>query len=134
MPHLNSLLLVEEKILESEYFARRLRMLIREEFQYELNAFLSAARSVTFLLQKEMQKVQGFRKWWAERQEKMKMDAGMRFFLNLRNFSQKEGRISMVGVPSKDFSSWSYRFAGNEQSVPRYCRHELSHHSMRHRM
>jgi hypothetical protein len=50
---LSSLLLVEERLLEAEYFSRRLRRLSGEPFGYELNAFLSAARSVTFLMQKE---------------------------------------------------------------------------------
>ena len=48
-----SLLWVEEKILEADYFARRFRSLHFEEFRYELSAFLSAARSITFWLQKE---------------------------------------------------------------------------------
>ena len=51
---LNSLIPVEEKLLEADYFACRLSSLCDDAFRYELNAFLSAARSVTFLLQKEM--------------------------------------------------------------------------------
>ena len=49
---LTSLLLVEERLLEANYFASRLgrRMLNTEHFKYELNAFLSASRSVAYLL------------------------------------------------------------------------------------
>jgi hypothetical protein len=47
------------KLREAEYFLRRVRRLgrspgsVREDFWFELSAFLSAARSVTFVLQSE---------------------------------------------------------------------------------
>lgn len=126
MVRLNSLLLVEEKILEADYFACRMSSLCFDEFRYEFNAYLSAARSITFLLKKEMHEVAGFNEWWAKRQEEMRSDASMKFFLELRNFSQKEGRISMVGTPSTDSernSFWCYRFAGNKWAVPAQLLH-----------
>lgn len=138
MTRLNSLLLVEEKILEAEYFAGRLRWLCGDDFRYEFNAFLSAARSVTFLLQKEMKKVIEFDQWWDDRRKEMREDPAMKFFHDLRNFSQKEGRISMVGTMSRDGggrSFWSYRFAGNKSPIPKQllqrdvaecCREHLS--------
>ena len=116
---LSSLLLVEERLLEAEYFARRLRRLWTAPFGYELNAFLSAARSVTFVMQKEMAHVPGFTDWWAGKQRELKADSIARFFLELRNFSQKEGRISLVGSGSgRTGRRWSYRFAGNAAPVP----------------
>ena len=115
---LTSLLLVEERLLEAEYFAQRLRGLHGERFGYELNAFLAAARSVTFLLQKEMAHVPNFATWWAGQRQRL-ADPAARFFLELRNFSQKQGRISLVGTPSgSGRRHWSYRFAGNEDPVP----------------
>ena len=135
---LNSLLLVEERLFEAEYFAGRLRWLCDDDFRYEFNAFLSAARNVTFLLQKEMKEVIGFDQWWEDRRKEMKEDSAMKFFLDLRNFSQKEGRISMVGTMSRDGSGrsfWSYRFGGNKSPVPKQllqrdvvecCREHLS--------
>ncbi len=118
---LTSLLLVEEKLVEAEYFALGLRSLSTDGFRYELNAFLSSSRSVTFLLQKEMVKVTGFHEWWAKRQREMREDSAMKFFQELRNFSQKEGRISIVGTLSRNGSGrsfWIYRFAGNKNPVP----------------
>ena len=56
---LTSLLLIEKELLEAEYFALRLRLLATPEFEYELTAFMSAARSITFLLQKELARVRG---------------------------------------------------------------------------
>src|SRR5260370_26474134 len=116
---LSSLLLVEERLLEAEYFARRLRRVWSAPFGYELNAFLSAARSVTFLMQKEMAHVPGFPDWWAGKQRQLKADPVAWFFLELRNFSQKQGRISLVGSGSgRAGRRWSYRFAGNAAPVP----------------
>lgn len=121
MQRLHSLLPVEEKLLEAEYFADRLHMLSTNEFQYELNAFLSAARNVTFVLQKEMDAVQGFTSWWDECRKAMKRDPAMDFFVELRNFSHHEGRVSIVGTErhgSNGETYWSYRFAGNQWAVP----------------
>src|ERR1700733_14353832 len=92
-----------------------------ESFGYNLNAFLSAARSVTFLLQKEYSKIDGFAEWWALERTTLAADPAARFFLELRNYSQKEGRISLVGTGAARVggrSSWSYRFAGTIKAVP----------------
>ena len=121
MARLHSLLLVEEKLLEAQYFARRLEFLTTDHFQYEFNAFLSSARSVTSFIQKEMAHVDGFGDWWPSQQTKMREDPSMRFFWDLRNFSQKEGRILMVGAPRPIASkreAWTYRFVGNDSPVP----------------
>lgn len=115
---LTSLLLVEERLHEARYFARRLaKQSDRDRFGYELNAFLAAARSVTFLLQKEMARVPGFADWWDGQRRLLAGDPAAAFFLKLRNFSQKEGRISLVGG-SLGGRRWSYRFAGNAERVP----------------
>jgi hypothetical protein len=121
MIRLSSLLLVEERLLEADYFARRLARSRRDPatFAYELNAFLSAARSVSFLLQKEMARVRGFSEWWEGWQTRLRSDPAARFFLELRNFSQKEGRVSVVGTSSgRSGKLWSRRFAGNREPVP----------------
>ena len=49
-----------EKLLEAEHFPARLIHSNGLEFQFELNAFLSASRSVTFVLQKAVADVPGF--------------------------------------------------------------------------
>jgi hypothetical protein len=91
---LTSLLRVEERLMEAEYFAQRMRDLPDSTvLGYELNAFLSAARSVTFLLQKEFAAVDGFETWWSVDRATLGGDPAARFFLELRNFSQKQGRV-----------------------------------------
>ncbi|HEX8223261.1 MAG TPA: hypothetical protein VF605_05545 [Allosphingosinicella sp.] len=91
---LGSLLLVEERLFEAHYFIDQMETAgMGLEVGYNLNAFLSASRAVTFLLQKEMSRVSGFAEWWADRQCEMRADPAMRFFVELRNFSQKAGRV-----------------------------------------
>ena len=84
-----------EKLLEAEHFVARLIHSNGLEFQFELNAFLSASRSLTFVLQKAMADVSGFASWYEQQQTRMKADAPMCFFLSLRNVSQKQGPISI---------------------------------------
>ena len=120
---LTSLIVVEERLAEADFFARRFAQCQPYIASYFLNAFLSSARSVTFLLQKEMAHVDGFDAWWAAQRAAMSGDKVARFFLELRNFSQKQGRVSLAssktGGPRS--RSWTYRFVGTTTSVP----HEL---------
>ena len=116
---LTSLLLVEERLLECEYFIRQLSRTRGDLFRFNLNAFLSSSRAVTFLIQKELSKVADFQRWWATQPAAMKSDLAMRYFLELRNFSQKEGRVSLVGYSvGSSAKKWRYRFAGNRDHVP----------------
>lgn len=118
---LTSLLRVEERLLEAEYFVDLMRRQGNaDRFGYCLNAFLSAARSVTFLLQKEMAHIRDFSTWWSGQQQLLAKDAAARYFLKLRNYSQKEGRVSIVGSGRGRGRGrrWIYRFAGTETVVP----------------
>lgn len=82
-----------EKLLEAEHFLARMVESDGLKFQFELNAFLSASRSVTFVLQKALADVPGFAVWYEQQQARMKADAAMRFFLDLRNVSQSKARF-----------------------------------------
>ena len=117
---LTSLLLVEERLMEADFFAGRLVRAKPNSVGYFLSAFLSAARSVTFLLQKELAHVPGFRQWRDAQRLALGADPAARFFLELRNFSQKEGRVSLVGVRTGygRSSKWTFRFVGVQTSVP----------------
>jgi len=106
-----------EKILECEHFLARMVKSDGLVFQFELNAFLSAARSVTFVLQKAFADVPGFAVWYEEQQSRMKTDSAMRFFLELRNISQKQGPVSFVGGSLPE-GGWTYRFVGQPCAVP----------------
>lgn len=107
-----------EKLQEAEYFLGGVASTDGLEFQFNLNAFLSASRSVTLLMQKSMSRVPGFAAWYQSQQDGMKRDTAMGFFVELRNFSQKEGPVSYVGGSTMTPGRWSHRFAGNPEAVP----------------
>lgn len=109
---LTSLLLVKERLLEAYFFVRRFRRATPDTANYYLNAYLSAARNVTFLLQKELTHVPGFAAWWDVQRATLGSDRVARFFLELRNFSQKAGRVSLTEARAGRGRSsvWTYRF------------------------
>lgn len=106
-----------EKLLEAEHFLARMINSDGLEFQFELNAFLSASRSVTFVLQQAFFDVPDFAVWYKTQQARMRADDAMRFFLELRNVSQKQGPVSIVGG-SLPQGGWTYRFIGRPHAVP----------------
>lgn len=68
-----------------------------------------------------MSKVLGFAEWWETRRAKMREDRAMRFFLDLRNFSQKEGRVAILGQGSTA-GRWTHWFASGTIIVPECLR------------
>lgn len=119
MPHVfTSLCQPVEKLLEAEHFLARLTHSEGLEFQFELNAFLSASPSVTFVLQESMSDVPPFSSWYAQQRANMGADHAMSFFLHLRNISQKRGPVSLVGCLLPN-GRWTYRFVGRPRAVPR---------------
>jgi len=61
------------------------------EFDHELCAFIDAARNVTFAMQKECANKPKFGEWYAKKQEEMKKDELLSFFVGKRNTVSKEG-------------------------------------------
>ena len=60
-------------------------------FSYYLDAFLSSSRSVTFALKKEFSKNAKLMAWYIEKQNEMRKDPLMSFFVQMRNVTVKEG-------------------------------------------
>lgn len=87
-------------------------------FNLNLILFCLRSRSVTFVLQKSLAHVPDFTVWYEQQQARMKADAAMRFFLELRNISQKQGPISFVGGALLS-GGWTYYFVGVQQPVPK---------------
>lgn len=68
----------------------------RQRLKYNLSAFVSAARSVTFVLQKERPKNPESDEWYTKKQKWMKEDVRdilFTFFVDKRNHALKEGLI-----------------------------------------
>jgi hypothetical protein len=53
-------------------------------FKFHLSAFLSAARSITLVMQKEYAHAAGFESWYEHQQEEMRKDELLTFFNALR--------------------------------------------------
>ena len=87
---------VQWKYDEAEYFLEMMKENIedRQKFRYNLSAFVSAARTITFVLQKEFSKNPKFNKWYPEKQMQMSRDKHFKFFNDKRNnIIHKEGTI-----------------------------------------
>lgn len=94
--------LVTDKIAEADYFLVRMHETAGEPdaFRFNYSAFVSAARSTTFVLQNVMRDVPGFSDWYAEQQAALKGDAVARFFVEARN------NVLKTGVNSLFFGGW----------------------------
>ena len=82
------------KLNESKFFLRKTRESFSGKesvFIYYLNAFVSSARSITFLMQKEYKTLPDFKKWY-ERYKKS-MPGKFEKFKDLRNISVKQKQI-----------------------------------------
>jgi hypothetical protein len=66
-----------------------------DAFGHFLEAAIVYGRSVTFHLQKEFKNCSGFDVWYSEKQEQMTKDPLFSFLLKKRNYSLKEGPVSI---------------------------------------
>jgi len=75
-----------EKLVEAKYFLTKMEKNIDDlvKFKFNLSAFLSASRSVTFYLQKEFAYNPKFTEWYQKKQNEMKEDPLFKFFNNKR--------------------------------------------------
>jgi len=64
-------------------------------FRSLFNAFLSAARAITYALQKDGDKVHGFAEWYGEKQAEMRGDELLRFMheARIQDFHQAKQRL-----------------------------------------
>ena len=80
-----------EKLDEARYFLGQMQDTKMEpEFQYNLSAFLSAARSVTIYLQKQYAGEPEFDKWYSKKQEEMRNSPLFEAMKEARNHALKE--------------------------------------------
>src|ERR1700722_12943493 len=81
------------KLREAIYFFEQFATSLHNECAayFNLSAFLSSLRAITFVLQKECSGKPGFQEWYGKKQQSMRRDVTLRKFVELRNESQKEG-------------------------------------------
>ena len=96
--HACSLPSTHDKYNEAQYFFGKLVALYHrpDEFKFNLNAFIQAIRNITFMLQSEERKPEGFAQWYAKKQEEMRADDLLRRFVEARNIIVK--RSSLVAM------------------------------------
>jgi len=81
-----------ERLEEALYFLLQMRRnyIERKDFIFNMNAFLNSARSVTWVLKKEFAHNPSLKAWYSQKEDEMKEDKFMSFFVKLRNVSVKE--------------------------------------------
>jgi hypothetical protein len=116
--------IVEEKTFEADYFLDKLKDCsggqIREA-RFNLSAFISAARSVTFTIQKSLDGVDGFESWYKTQQDFLKNDQLADFFQNARRLSQHVGHYHInMGSFSKGKNEFFFHdFDNSYKYVPK---------------
>ena len=93
------------KINEADFFFEKLKdsssePVNRSETEYYLSAFLSAARSFTFVLQKTCKnnnEFNGFEDWYEKQKEKFQIYKFSTYFVEFRNVALKEGVSELTG-------------------------------------
>ena len=76
------------KVDEASYFLSMMKQTFdnnSNNFIYNLNAFLSATRSITLFMQKQYSKKDGFKKWYGKKQTEMENDSDLNFLVKSRN-------------------------------------------------
>ena len=86
---------VKDTLDEAEYFYIQMEAKLKnpKELRYNLNAFISRARAVTWVLKKQFSGNQKFSEWYALEEKIMRADELMKFFVKARNISLKEKPI-----------------------------------------
>ncbi|NQE51950.1 hypothetical protein C5S29_00055, partial [ANME-1 cluster archaeon GoMg3.2] len=76
------------KVQEAEYFLSKMKEILEDEnvFYYNLSAFSSAARSITFYMQKQYRSKYGkdFDEWYRPKEQKMKDDPELKYLNKVR--------------------------------------------------
>ena len=87
--------MVADKVAEADYFLDQLHLTqgFHHEFGFIFSAFVTAARSVTFVLQSVMSHYPGFDEWYEPERAKLEQNELAKFFVKLRNHAQKVGGI-----------------------------------------
>ncbi len=67
-----------------------------EIFHYNLSAFLSAARSITYYMQKQYKRKEGFPEWYCCKQLKMSADPDLKYLIKARDETIHEKPIGSL--------------------------------------
>lgn len=89
-----------------------------DSFVASVNALIPLLRSVTFVLQKGLAKVEGFDAWYEEQRDRMRADDVMRWLVEARNHIEKVGDLELRSTArAKVLADWRGS-PGHEFDVP----------------
>jgi hypothetical protein len=96
--------IVEYKVSEADFFLLKLEDCTYEMRFFEarnyLSGFLSATRSITFVLKASLHDLSGFEAWYKNHEAILKKSSLAKYFLESRNLSQKVGYYPITGCGS----------------------------------
>jgi hypothetical protein len=110
--------IVEEKLFETEFFLESLRLAKEKRFEARcyFSAFVSAARSVTFVLQATLNGVHGFAEWYENVRNTLKADAFAPYFIDVRNDLVHKGVNPLNAVSLVHLHDYLSRQFGGDHS------------------
>lgn len=85
----------KQKFDEAKFFLTKMKE-DNDNFKYYHSAFLCAARSITLFMQKEYDKVSGFKEWYAVKQNIMRDNDVMKILLDKRNMTVHQKTINTL--------------------------------------
>lgn len=83
-----------------------------QKFRASFNSFLSHSRAVTYVLQKEGKRINGFSSWYDKKQKEMRSDELLRFVHNARTDDFHKGK------PQLRSSTYIKSFSTNQAKKP----------------
>lgn len=95
------------KALEAAHFLSMMKQTFQDDdlFSYNLSAFLSAARSITFFMQKQYNRRAGFAEWYCPRQFALSADAELKYLNEARVESLKKETVAIGATREKSFKA-----------------------------
>ncbi len=98
---------IREKLLEASYFYQKVKDCfsgkLHQEMQFNLNAFISAVRSITWVMKNEFLKYDGFTEWFEEAKQKYMNKNAFQNLNELRITSEKKKSIRPMYVQTVRF-------------------------------
>ena len=96
----------KHKAEEASFFLSKMKQRFEDDiiFSYYLSAFLSATRSITFYMQKQYKKQNGFSEWYCQQQIKMSNDAELKFLNKARVEDVHKSPVKTGATREKTFT------------------------------
>lgn len=95
------------KLQEAEYFLTMMKRTLEDDnvFYYNLSAFLSAARSITYYMQKQYKHQNGFDEWYCPKWIKMEADPELKYLNKARVEALKTVPVQTGATRLKTFTA-----------------------------